>query len=99
MLGEKLKELRESKGLLQRQVAAELDVDTAYISKMENNDKPVSKAYLSKLAKLYDVDEQELFTLWLADKVYDVVKDQDVALKAIEVAEEEIKFNKKNKNR
>ena len=46
MLGQKLKELREARGLLQRQVAAELDVDTAYISKMENNDKPVSKAYL-----------------------------------------------------
>lgn len=45
MLGEKLKELRESKGLLQRQVAAELKVDTAYISKMENNDKPVSNSY------------------------------------------------------
>jgi len=98
MLGEKLKELRESKGLLQRQVAAELDVDTAYISKMENNDKPVSKANLSKLAKLYDVDEQELLTLWLADKVYDVVKDQDVALKAMEVAEEEIKSKRKEKN-
>jgi transcriptional regulator with XRE-family HTH domain len=33
MLGEKLKELRESKGLLQRQVAAELDVDTATSAK------------------------------------------------------------------
>jgi transcriptional regulator with XRE-family HTH domain len=98
MLGEKLKELRESKGLLQRQVAAVLDVDTAYISKMENYDKPVSKAYLSKLAKLYDVNEQELLTLWLADKVYDVVKDQDVALKAIEVAEEEINSKRKVKN-
>lgn len=98
MLGEKLKELRESKGLLQRQVAAELDVDTAYVSKMENNDKPVSKSYLSKLAKLYDVDEQELLTLWLADKVYDVVKDQDVALKAMEVAKEEIKSKRKRQD-
>ncbi|QQS30392.1 MAG: helix-turn-helix transcriptional regulator [Sphingobacteriales bacterium] len=60
---------------MQRQVAVELDVDTAYNSKMENNDKPVSKAYLSKLAKLNDLDEQELLTLWLADKMYDVVKD------------------------
>lgn len=42
MLGERLRLLRESKGLLQREVAAELAVDTAYISKMENNDKPVS---------------------------------------------------------
>lgn len=98
MLGEKLKELRESKRLLQRQVAAELKVDTAYISKMENNDKPVSKSYLSKLALLYGVSEKELYTLWLADKVYDVVKDQDVALKAMEVAEEEIKSKRKEKN-
>ena len=43
--------LRESKGLLQRQVAAELAVDTAYISKMENNDKPVSKSHLEALSK------------------------------------------------
>jgi HTH-type transcriptional regulator, competence development regulator len=98
MLGEKLKELREAKGFVQRQVASALDVDTAYISKMENNDKPVSKAYLSKLAKLYDVDEQDLLTLWLADKVYDVVKDQNVALKAMKVAEEEIKSKRKGKN-
>jgi hypothetical protein len=53
---------------------------------------------LSKLAKLYDVDEQELLTLWLADKVYDVVKDQDVALKAMEVAEEEIKSKRKRQD-
>ena len=98
MLGEKLKELRESKGLLQRQVAAELDLDTAYISKMENNDKPVSKTYLSKLAAVYEVDEQDLITLWLADKVYDIVKDQDMALKAMGVVENEIKSKKRKSN-
>ncbi len=98
MLGEKLKELREAKGLLQRQVAAELNIDNAYISKMEKNDKPVSKSYLSKLAVLYGVDEKELFTLWIADKVYDVVKDQDVALKAIEVVEDEIKQKQSRKS-
>lgn len=95
MLREKLKELREAKGLLQRQVAAELDVDTAYISKMENNDKPVSKSYLSKLAVLYGVDPKVLFTLWLADKVYDIVKDQEVALEAMDVARKEIKNKRK----
>jgi transcriptional regulator with XRE-family HTH domain len=98
MLGDKLKELRESKGLLQRQVAAQLDVDTAYISKMESSDKPVSKAHLPKLARLYSVDERELLTLWLADKVYDVVKDQNLALKAMEVAEEVIKNKQERKN-
>jgi len=97
MLGEKLKELREAKGLLQRQVAVELDVDTAYISKMENNDKPVSKTNLVKLARLFDIKEEQLFTIWLADKVYDILKDEEMGLKALAIVEEELKTKKKNK--
>lgn len=97
MLGEKLKELREAKGLLQRQVAVELDVDTAYISKMENNDKPVSRNNLVKLARLFDIKEEQLFAFWLADKVYDILKDEEMGLKAIEIAEVELKTKKKNK--
>lgn len=63
MIGGKLKELRESKGLLQREVAAKLDVDTAYISKMESDEKPVSRSYLSRLARLFDVTEEEFLTV------------------------------------
>ena len=97
MLGEKLKEFREAKGLLQRQVAVELDVDTAYISKMENNDKPVSRNNLVKLARLFDIKEELLFTYWLADKVYDILKNEEMGLKAIVIAEEELKTKKKNR--
>ena len=100
MLGEKLKELREAKGLVQRQVAAELEVDTAYISKMESNEKPVSRSHLKKLAVLLGgITEEELLTLWLADKLYDIAKDEEVGLKAMEVAEEELKTKMKKKNK
>lgn len=92
MLGQKLKQLREDKGLLQRQVAAELDVDTAYISKMENNDKPVSKVYLPKLANLYGINLEELQTLWLADKIYDVIEDEELGIKALKVAEKQANY-------
>jgi transcriptional regulator with XRE-family HTH domain len=95
MLGKKIKELREAKGLLQREVAGILGVDTAYISKMESCEKPVSKSYLAKLALLFEVEENELLTLWLADKIFDVVKDQDVALDAIGAAEEQVKYIRK----
>jgi transcriptional regulator with XRE-family HTH domain len=101
MLGEKLRELREAKGLVQRQVAAELEVDTAYISKMESNEKPVSRQHLKKLSVLLGIAEDELLTLWLADKVYDVVKDEEVAIKAMHVAEDYVlkTKNKKRKSR
>lgn len=90
MLGEKLRELREAKGLVQRQVAAELEVDTAYISKMESNEKPVSRQHLKKLSVLLGIAEDELLTLWLADKLYDVAKDEAVAIRAMEVAHDEL---------
>ena len=99
MLGEKLKELREAKGLVQRQVAAELEVDTAYVSKMESNEKPVSRTHLKKLSELLGIDEEELLTIWLADKVYDMVKDEDVALKALSFTVEELKLLYKRNSR
>lgn len=90
MLGEKLKELRESKGLLQRQIAAELEVDTAYISKIESNEKPLSRIHLKKIAPLLGIVEEELLILWLADKLFDMAKDEVVGLKALEEAKKEL---------
>ena len=99
MLGEKLKELREAKGLVQRQVAAELEVDTAYVSKMGSNEKPVSRTHLKKLSEFLGIDEEELLTIWLADKVYDMVKDENVALKALSVTEAHVKKDKTKKHK
>ncbi|HNQ62010.1 MAG TPA: helix-turn-helix transcriptional regulator [Bacteroidia bacterium] len=96
MLGEKLRELREAKGLVQRQVAAQLEVDTAYISKMESKVKPVGRHHLKKLSLMLGVEEKELLIYWLADKVYDMVKNEEVALKAMQVAlDQVIKTQKK----
>lgn len=93
MLGEKLKELRELKGLLQRQVAAELDVDTAYISKMENNDKPVSKSHLEALAKVYDLPESELMPYWLGEKVLHILEGHKQSIEAIQLVIKSINQN------
>lgn len=90
MFGEKLRELREAKGLMQRQVAAVLEVDTAYISKLEKNEKPASRNCLKKLAVLLNYPEDDLLTLWLANKLYKLVKDETVALQAMEVAKKAV---------
>ena len=49
--GETVRDLRENKGLLLRQVAAVLEVDTAFLSKMERNEKKASRLQVLKLAK------------------------------------------------
>ncbi|MCL9981123.1 MAG: helix-turn-helix domain-containing protein [Bacteroidia bacterium] len=69
MLGSKLRELREQTGLMQRQVSAHLEIDTGLVSKMENEQKPVSKDHLPLLASLFRVPLAELEVLWLADRI------------------------------
>lgn len=85
MLGEKLKELREAKGLVQRQVAAELEVDTAYISKMENSEKPVNRLHIKKLAKIYGVTEKDLLPIWLADKISLTIDENPYGIEALKL--------------
>lgn len=91
MLGVKLKELREAKGLMQRQVAANLQVDTAYISKMEHNEKPVSRNHLKKLSVLYNVPENELLPIWLADKILQLAGNEKYTVQALEIALNKVK--------
>ena len=90
--GEKIKELREQKGLLQKHIASRLDIDTPMLSKIERGERKAKREQLPILAKALSADKDDLLSLWLADQVYDVVKDENMALKAIQVAEEEIKY-------
>ena len=88
--GDHIRQLRELKGLLQRQVANQLDIDTPMLSKIERGERYAKREQVTILSKIFQVPNEELLSLWLADKVYQVLKDEEVALKAIEVAEVEI---------
>ncbi len=97
-LGGRIKQLREEKGLLQRELAAYLQIDTPMFSKIERGERKAKREQVLVLAKLLMVAPEELLALWLAGKVYDVVKNEEVALKALSVTENEVKkSNKKSK--
>lgn len=89
LLGKKIKELREEQKLLQRQLAAILEIDTPMFSKIERGDRRAKREQVIILAHQFKVDEKELLTLWLADKVLDALKEGDDKLKqeAIKVAQ------------
>jgi len=97
--GERIKQLREQKNLLQRQIAHQLFIDTPMLSKIERGERRAKKEQVSIFATIFAVKEDELLSLWLADQVYEIVKDEGVALKAIQVAEEEVKYQSKRKSK
>lgn len=82
-LGDKLRILRDEKKLMQREVGAVIEVDGAFISKVENNEKPMNRNHLQTLSKFFDIKEEELQTLWLADKIYNLTQDEPTALAAL----------------
>jgi transcriptional regulator with XRE-family HTH domain len=92
--GERIKKLRESKELLQRQLAASLEIDTPMFSKIERGERRAKREQVLKLAELLQTDVNELLTVWLADQVYKIVKDEDTAVGALKVAESTLKYSK-----
>ncbi len=75
-LGQKIRELREKQGLLLRQVAAHLEVDTALMSKIERGERKVSKEQVIQIAIFLKANEDELLTLWIADKIESAMGDE-----------------------
>ena len=95
--GERIRELREKQNLYLRQVAPLLEMDTAQLSKIEKGVRQLKREQIPILANILKVEKEELLTLWVADQIIVVTSGEEVALKAMQVAEKEIISNIKKK--
>lgn len=97
-LGNKIRELREALKLSQRELGECIHIDTAFVSKIEKGEKRIKRDHLKPLSALLKIDEDELQKLWLADKLYQLVEDEDLGHEALKVAEAEFLYNAKTKS-
>lgn len=98
-IGEKLRELRESKQLPLRRVSALIDIDAAILSKMERGERKLTKDIVLKLADIYGHNADELLVLFLSDKIMYEIQDEDLGEKALKVAEQRVKYLKASKKK
>lgn len=91
--GETIRKLRKERNLTLRKVAAFLDIDQAILSKIETGHRRASRENVVKLAEYLAVSQDELLINWLSDKiVYQVEENREIALDALLVAEEKIRY-------
>lgn len=95
--GNTIKKLREEKALPLRTVAAFLDIDQAILSKIENGKRKPNREQVVQLAHYFKVKENNLLIAWLSDKLVYELEDEEVALKALQVAEEKVKYKRRYK--
>lgn len=90
-----LKNAREQKGLKTREVAQLLAIDQALISKFESGTRKPTREQVIKLASLLEIDLETIMVAWLKEKILYEIGQDEFALKALLVAEQEIRYQSK----
>lgn len=92
LFADRIRQLREEKQLLQRQISSALEIDTPMYSKIERGDRPAKREQVIALANILTTNETELLTLWLADKILgEVETETELADKALKIAQQTLK--------
>jgi HTH-type transcriptional regulator, competence development regulator len=94
-VGEYIRNLRKSKDLLLRELAGNLSMDQAILSKIERGERKATKEQIIAISEYFNIKNDELKILWLSDKViYELKEEEELANKVFKVSEDRIKYGK-----
>lgn len=92
-LGTYIRDRREARHLLLRQVAHALDMDATMLSKVERGVRTLKEDKLPLLAELLDLDLKTLRTRWIADKVCLLIENEENPRDVLKVAESQLLYH------
>ena len=93
--GQIVRQTREKRGMLLRELAAELKIDSAILSKIERGERRSPKELIIKIAQVLDLTEKELIMSWLSDKIVYELSEEEFGLEALKLAEKKVKYSAK----
>ncbi len=96
--GEYIREIREEKQLLLREVASQMNIDTALLSKIERGTRIARKEQVEALAKALKQNKSELLQYWLADKIVFMLKEEKNITEILKIVEQKINRLSKKQN-
>jgi transcriptional regulator with XRE-family HTH domain len=88
--GSMIRELRESRQLPLRKIAAQLDIDTSFYSKIERGQKRATKYQIQQLETFFGVKRNELMVNYLAEIVLNEISSEDCAKDVLKHIEKQI---------
>jgi len=91
--GQIIRETREKKGMLLRELAAELKIDSVVLSKIERGERKPTKDLVLKIVQILGLNERELMLSWLSDKIVYEISDEEFGLDALKLAEKKVKYS------
>ncbi|MCZ8022721.1 MAG: helix-turn-helix domain-containing protein [Chryseotalea sp.] len=92
--GEYIRQLREDRNLPLRKIAADLEIDTSTLSKIEKNERNANDQIIEKLSEIFAIDKADLKVRYLSDKITYQLLDEEDGIEILKVAEQKIKYHK-----
>ncbi|MBS1777326.1 MAG: helix-turn-helix transcriptional regulator [Bacteroidetes bacterium] len=92
--GEYIKQLRTDKGLTLTQLAFQLDLDSANLSKIENGKREFDEKRLEKLANAFNLDLDQLKVEYFGDQFAKKMYAYNCPTETLMVAEEKVNYLK-----
>lgn len=90
--GEYIRELRVSRQMPLRKLAAILDIDQSTLSKIERNERRAVSEMVPILASTFNLDYKEVKVKFLSDNIVNYLCNEDFPLEALKVAEQKIEY-------
>ena len=91
-----IRDLRVKNNLLLRELADELKIDVALLSKIERGERTATKKQVISLANYFNLNQNEFLSQWLGEKIAYEIKDEEIACQALKIAEQEINYYNKS---
>lgn len=90
--GEYIRKLRNQKGLTLTQLAAQLGIDSANLSKIENSKRQFDLKRIDKLAEIFKLKPEELVEECLSDQFAQTLYNSNCDIKVLRLAEEKVRY-------
>lgn len=92
--GEYIKRLRTENGFTLTQLAAKLDLDSANLSKIENNKREFDERRLNLLSEVFDLEIKSLRTEFFSDLIAKKIYENNCDEETLVLAEEKVAYLK-----
>ena len=92
--GEYIRQLRINAGLPIRKIAAQLDIDSSLLGRIERNERYANKEIIAGIAIIFKQDTQDLMKRFLSDQIAYKILNEDADIEVLKVAEQKIEYLK-----
>ena len=92
--GEYIRQLRTNAGFTIRNIAQQLDVDPAFLGRIEKDKQSANKKIIAGIARIFNQSEKDLFNRFLSDRIaYKIIK-ENADISVLKTAEKKVEYLK-----